>query len=244
MFRSNYAPNRADNGKLIAQQNRFSWFSPPSKDMHLAKRRKLDQPQPFQNKPFRSPLRTVSKPQGERTTVQPQNLETSTGVVSQLTPLLNSTDGPNTSEKTLDLALPLESACIKPADLQKQYTALSLRLTQLRQSLENADQALQIEESGQGTELKRLITKWRAVAQEAADELFAEARDRVDAMGGVGAWRRRADEDSQGWNNDTNESLAQRHVKGASSVEHGEECLATDGRGLSEREEDDYDNVS
>ncbi|KIW70302.1 hypothetical protein PV04_02587 [Phialophora macrospora] len=212
--------------------------------MHLAKRRKLDQPQPFQNKPFRSPLRTVSKPQEQPTRVQLQSPETYTSVIYQPTPLLNSTASPNTSQNppASGSILPLGAACIKPADLQKQHTALSLRLTQLRQSLENADQALQIEESGQNTELKRLITKWRAAAQEAADELFADARERIDAMGGVGAWRRRANEDSQRWNDDAKESLPQIHAKSARDVEYAEECLATDERGLSEPERDDDDN--
>ncbi|EXJ61993.1 hypothetical protein A1O7_02425 [Cladophialophora yegresii CBS 114405] len=209
--------------------------------MHPAKRRKLDQPQPFQNKPFRSPLRAVSKAHLQQTRGQSQDLGTSIGVIPQLTPLLNNTDCLNSSTDSHESisTLHVGSACVKPADLQKQCTALSIRLSQLRQSLEKADQALHIEESGQGTELKKLIVKWRAVAQEAADELFADARERIEGMGGVDAWRRQADQDSRHWNFDEKELLPQKHKQLASDSASTEDCLAIDENRLSEPEGDD-----
>ncbi|ETI19920.1 hypothetical protein G647_08935 [Cladophialophora carrionii CBS 160.54] len=212
--------------------------------MHPAKRRKLDQPQPFQNKPFRSPLRTVSKVQGQPARGQPQNLGTPVGVTPQLTPLVNSADGLNSPQKSHQTTANLHvgSARGKPADLQKQYTALTIRLIQLRQSLENADQAIQIEESGQGAELKRLITKWRTVAQEAADELFADAKERIDGMGGVAAWRRRAEQESRRWNRDEKGLLPQKHEQVANNVASLEDCLATDENKPSQPEEEDDEN--
>lgn len=75
--------------------------------------------------------------------------------------------------------------------LQKQHSALQSRLFALRSELDTAQQALRIESSNKDKELEALIAKWRAVSQEAADELFASARERVLRMGGVAAWRER-----------------------------------------------------
>jgi hypothetical protein len=61
----------------------------------------------------------------------------------------------------------------------------------LRQDLDTVEQALKIEQAGQDTELEALIAKWKTVSREAAEELFAGARDRVNRMGGVRAWKER-----------------------------------------------------
>ena len=49
--------------------------------------------------------------------------------------------------------------------------------------------------------------KWQLVSREAAEELFAGARDRVNQMGGIGAWRERNQKQTQGW--DREEPLEQ-----------------------------------
>jgi hypothetical protein len=117
---------------------------------------------------------------------------------------------------------------------------LSIRLTQLSQSLENAEQALQIEASYQGTELEKLIAKWRTVAQEAADELFVDAKDRIDSMGGVSAWRRRAEEDSRRWYDDEDEKKqAQKSASASDDVQSQDKPTTTDRQELSEPEEDE-----
>lgn len=36
-----------------------------------------------------------------------------------------------------------------------------------------------------------LIGKWKVASREAAEEVFGDVRDRVNRMGGVGAWRER-----------------------------------------------------
>jgi hypothetical protein len=61
----------------------------------------------------------------------------------------------------------------------------------LRQDLDTVEQALKIEQTGQDTELEALIVKWKTASKEAAEELFAGARDRVNRMGGVRAWKER-----------------------------------------------------
>ncbi len=185
--------------------------------MHPAKKRRLDATQASLNKPFRSPLRTSSKLQAPKEQTQTPD----PGLQSQscLPP------------PTIDSASPLKpqsllrDASARPdtRDLQKEYTASSIRLTQLRQSLEIAQQALQIESSNQVAELRALIKKWKTIAQEAADELFIDAKDRVDGMGGIEAWRRRAEEDVRSWHDDLDEkdSRGHGHRSSGNSQRHG-----------------------
>lgn len=45
--------------------------------------------------------------------------------------------------------------------------------------------------------LLRLIDTWRMASRAAAEELFAGTRDRVNRMGGVGAWRDREKEQKE-----------------------------------------------
>jgi hypothetical protein len=83
--------------------------------------------------------------------------------------------------------------------LQKDHSALILQLSKLKQSLDIAQQALKTQSSNTDMELEILIRKWRLVSREAAEELFAGAKDRVNRMGGVGAWRERNQKQTQGW---------------------------------------------
>ena len=203
--------------------------------MHPLKRRKLDQPL-FHNKPFRSPLRAATKPQGNPTTDTAE---------AQWSPSSNSTIPQRRSQDYSDSAsdVPLASAAIGIDALQKDYTALSVRLTQLRQSLEIAEQALRIEASGQDSELKKLIVKWRAVAQETADELFTDAKARVDSMGGVVAWRRQAKSDSQSWH-DEKENVAHTAISNSDAVRDHMDSGALDEHDLPNCAENEEQSVS
>ena len=87
-------------------------------------------------------------------------------------------------------------------DLNKHRSALSQKLNKLKQSLEVTEQALQIETTGQDDQLLTLIGKWRNIARDATDELFLEAKERVDRMGGLTAWQRKVQEDKPRWDND------------------------------------------
>jgi hypothetical protein len=60
-----------------------------------------------------------------------------------------------------------------------------------RQNIDTLNQALRLATSNKDTELDALATKWRSAARQAAEEVFAGARDKVNRMGGVGAWRQR-----------------------------------------------------
>jgi Swi5-dependent recombination DNA repair protein 1 len=84
--------------------------------------------------------------------------------------------------------------------LQKQHSALHLQLRQLRQSLDTAQQALKLESSPTTTtNLEHLIRKWKLASREAAEEVFLTAKERVDRMGGIEAWRAQSRHEPSGW---------------------------------------------
>ncbi len=173
------------------------------------KRRRLDPGSSGLSKPFKSPLRTTPVSQDQEVNLaavdsrhQPvtrQNNQTA------ITP--SRRPNPNVSF--------ISKAAIKPPPpppypkqdpqetaLQKQHTALLLQLTQLRRSLDTAQQALKLTSSPRETELESLIAKWKLASREAAEEVFQGAEDRVNQMGGVGAWRERSRENKAGWGDD------------------------------------------
>ncbi|OGM49994.1 DNA repair protein Dds20/Sfr1 [Aspergillus bombycis] len=84
-------------------------------------------------------------------------------------------------------------------DLQKQERALQSRLAILRSELDTAQQALQLESSTKDADLQSLITKWRSVSQNAAEEVFSGAQERVARMGGMKAWRERIKNNNAQW---------------------------------------------
>jgi hypothetical protein len=83
--------------------------------------------------------------------------------------------------------------------LQKQQRNLQSRLSALRSELDIVQQASRIEASNKDQELQGLIEKWKAVSQEAAEELFAAAREKVLRMGGVEVWRDRMKKKREIW---------------------------------------------
>ncbi|KAI5292602.1 hypothetical protein KEM52_006226 [Ascosphaera acerosa] len=85
--------------------------------------------------------------------------------------------------------------------LQRQHSALLRSLAATRATLDQLQQALRIEKQGQDEQLRRLIVRWRGVAQRAAEEVFEGAKERVEKMGGVKAWREMSNggKGSVGW---------------------------------------------
>ncbi|KAL2419909.1 hypothetical protein ABEF95_008277 [Exophiala dermatitidis] len=169
--------------------------------MHPPKRRRLDGSPAFQNKPFRSPLKRADIREAEPHGNLNERAEPERRLTSAPT---SSIDTSGISPRRLSSSSSTLESTVVPAaanqDLRKEHSALSRQLAQLRQSLDTAKQALDIETSNQDVELRRLIAKWRAVAQEAAEELFVDAKERVQAMGGVHAWQRRNEQDARLWN--------------------------------------------
>ena len=247
---SRLAPTEDNNAGIITIPPAFFFQRPPSGnaiEMHPTKRRKLDQPPPFLNKPFRSPLHSTTKTKASRPPQEHQNLGTDSAVKlpSPISPNKEETHSllhqfpirlsPAQSTLTLD----------GPGSLQRQNISLSLKLTQLRQRLEDAEQALQVAVSGQDKELNGLITKWQKLAQEAADDLFADAKDRIEGMGGFAVWRRQAEDDLQRWRRDDDEkNRVGRNIIDSDDQLAMEGTAAGDGRTSCEPENNDEDAVS
>jgi hypothetical protein len=59
-----------------------------------------------------------------------------------------------------------------------------------RATVSTLQQALKIlEDPDRSEQLAALSEKWRSAARLAADEVYASARDKINRIGGVGAWR-------------------------------------------------------
>ena len=83
--------------------------------------------------------------------------------------------------------------------LERQHSTLLSTLNALRTDLDTHAQALKIETSGKDVELERLIGVWKTASRLAAEELFGGVKDRVNRMGGVGAWRERERNKNKGF---------------------------------------------
>jgi hypothetical protein len=116
-------------------------------------------------------------------------------------PIASQAKGPMRPTNRSAFATPTRSPLTDPEllRLQKQERNLQTRLAALREELNVAKQAIRIESSNKDTELEGLITKWRHASQEAADEVFASAQERVTRMGGLAAWRERSKRDAFQW---------------------------------------------
>ena len=183
--------------------------------MHLAKRRRLDESASVLSKPFRSPLRVDSKSQNQPTihsahteSVQTSELTDADNNCSlpqptEIPPQSSTTPAPIRRQTALTSSSP-DSSRYDPVylSLQKEHSALLLQLSKLRQSLDVAQQAVKIQSSNQDAELEVLIAKWKLVSREAAEEIFRGAKERVNRMGGVGAWREKSRQRPQGWDED------------------------------------------
>lgn len=65
---------------------------------------------------------------------------------------------------------------------------------QLRNEIQILTQADALATSTKDDDLQALIDRWRTASRAAAEDLFGSTRDRVNRMGGVGAWKEREKE--------------------------------------------------
>lgn len=88
---------------------------------------------------------------------------------------------------------PLSSKIRNSDDLELQRTELRLdrELLKWRRLLETAKQAKNYREKNDDNEVKELTIKWRHAAQKAASELFSQAGERIESMGGMKEFLRR-----------------------------------------------------
>ncbi|KAF2140051.1 uncharacterized protein K452DRAFT_289442 [Aplosporella prunicola CBS 121167] len=190
-----------------------------------AKRRRLDDAQSALRKPFKSPFKTPmrsSAANGEETVPSTAGRTPPSQSVAASQSPIESNDPPASSidSDAQDPQTPLPSrVSAKPASIprkkpdpddplecalkeeQQRQRQLNRQMTNLRTELDTLDQALSIASSTKDAELDELIIKWREASRAAAEEVFATVRDRVNRMGGVGAWREREQRQREWRNN-------------------------------------------
>lgn len=83
-------------------------------------------------------------------------------------------------------------------ELSKTEIELDREVLKWRRLLDVAKQAKKYEGNDNDEELKQLTTSWRNAAQQAASELFAQASERVEQMGGMEEFVRRQKENKNG----------------------------------------------
>ena len=171
-----------------------------SQDIPPSKRRRLGASAAL-SKPFKSPFRSIPTPSSNSLTPNAASANPSPHDTRPTLPQYPSNDIKGQKRNSSGSLLPISNPEIDPetSGLLLQKAFLRTQVTNLRAMLDGAKQALRIQRSGKDTELEALIIKWRFISQAAADEVFIGAKERVDRMGGVTAWRQRSMRDSSQW---------------------------------------------
>ncbi|KAL2863723.1 ubiquitin ligase complex subunit HRD3 [Aspergillus lucknowensis] len=190
------------------------------------KRRRLDNASAALSRPFKSPLRRPSPAVKESTSPgkgwalasAPSNPPTTSLESTPQKPLRApasdntlATPPPTTRKRTIQGHRSISARQTIVSDpeilsLQKEQRALQSRLSRLRSELDTVQQALRIESSSRDEELEGLIVKWKKVSQDAAEEVFAGAQERISRMGGVKGWRERMRNVDNRWEQEEMES--------------------------------------
>ncbi|KAF4761706.1 hypothetical protein N7455_003306 [Penicillium solitum] len=197
-------------------------------DKPSSKRRRTDAATAL-SKPFKSPLRrpaptntddTPSKPVAPRTTEDTEVPATPT-IPVETNSISNSPDPttnpvPPKRKRVPQLFPQFPSQSFQTSDpeileLQKQHREIKSKVDTLINELEIATQALNLETNPKYIEIPTLITKWQLASQDAADEVFAGAKERVNGMGGMAAWKERSKRDATRWDFDE-EKREREHV--------------------------------
>lgn len=184
----------------------------------LAKRRRLDDPQSVLRKPFRSPFKTpvrpASKPDEESVSQSPvahtsssQGETANSSPTSSPAPPDSSTPSASTTRTGIPKSTPKapSNLGVSPINVRKlapedpvakeiraeeqKQRKIARQIANVKSDIDTYEQALAISNSTKDHELEELIQKWREASRAAADEVFPTVRDRVNKMGGVGAWR-------------------------------------------------------
>ena len=209
----------------------------------LSKRRKLNDTSALL-KPFKSPLRdTQSNSGGQGTDARPPRQEAQDASRGSHQAEHRSVKAVTQRPYPARLIPTASTQLPEIAQLQRQHTALLNRLASTRAELDKVNQVLKIEHSTRDAELERLIKQWRSASQQAAEEVYADVRDRVNGMGGLRAWREREKhraESSWGWEGEgvANEGQGEEEEERTAEAEQeGEEQGAA---GIEEEENDSF----
>lgn len=98
---------------------------------------------------------------------------------------------------------------------------------QLRNEIQILTQAHALATSTKDEDLQVLIDRWRTASRAAAEELFGSTRDRVNRMGGVGAWKQRekeAKERTMKWDLEERQAERERMEEAKENGEIGDEA--------------------
>lgn len=157
-----------------------------------AKRRRLDNAASTLSRPFKSPL-PKSTQRKEPADPDTPNSATTHSESTEQRQTLTHPHKPATpkvpSNLSLDIKTTIPESDPEIRSLRRKQLTLQSQLTSLRNELDIAQQALRIESSSRDDELRALKLKWRGISQRAAEELFETAKDKIERMGGVTAWK-------------------------------------------------------
>ncbi|KAL5400427.1 hypothetical protein PMIN03_012382 [Paraphaeosphaeria minitans] len=170
-----------------------------------AKRRRLNDATKTLHKPFKSPFRTPLKPSlgsGPPSSDPPDigipsvSTASNSGIIQERPVSFR----PSLDHSTTDAAKPLLPRPSIPTPTriprsQKKVApsrpSLTREIVDLRNDVQILSQAHALATSSNDSDLLILVERWRTASRAAAEELFATTRDRVNRMGGVGAWKDR-----------------------------------------------------
>ncbi|PVH97486.1 hypothetical protein DM02DRAFT_81399 [Periconia macrospinosa] len=169
----------------------------------LAKRRRLDEASKTLHKPFKSPFRTPVKPivGSDPPSSDPPDPKAPEPANVTSTPAPNIAKGPVphlANAATPSLSRPkLNPATRKSGTRTPSKPSLTREIMQLRNDIHILNQAHALVTSSKEQDMLVLIDRWKAASRAAAEEVFATTRDRVNRMGGVGAWQEREREQKE-----------------------------------------------
>ncbi|KAJ9650503.1 hypothetical protein H2198_010190 [Neophaeococcomyces mojaviensis] len=214
--------------------------------MHPAKRRRIDNASSTLCKPFRSPLKVSdndcqSLPPSKKdnhvqqasSCVSPVQTDLRIPTKQEQTSSVNHSAILNTTSTTNDDVI----------QLQRQYSSLTQQLRKLKQDLDVTEHALKIQSSTEKGQLEALILKWRSIARDAADDVFAAAQSRVKAMGGLKAWQDNALRSSDMWHDALPQKQCKVNGEADEDLDEGfeDEDRAKDSRVDKDNEEEEQD---
>ncbi|KAI9689927.1 MAG: hypothetical protein M1822_009809 [Bathelium mastoideum] len=234
-----------------------------------AKRRRIELSTNALNKPFRSPLKTLSQPKDNppkdshplRTVTDDfdtppkiNKIQTPQSTELHSDPLPSSPQPPQiTTPQSRPTRRSRPGSRLPPSThpylrtLRQELIALESRTRTLQADIQTIAQAESIQSRDATAQLVTETKRWREVAQQAAEEMFGVAKERVVAMGGLRMWRKEQEERRRWWDDGGEEERGngnvdeeQESLEGWAEREpRGEEQGAEGGNGGGDDEEDD-----
>ncbi|KAI4707547.1 hypothetical protein J4E89_007651 [Alternaria sp. Ai002NY15] len=221
-----------------------------------AKRRRLNEATKTLQKPFKSPFRTPLKPSigddppssdppeihtpaldAPRTTIAPARstapADNGAQQAATRSASMQPPKTPATSKVTPRASKPLVSRpnLSTPSRVASKKApskpSVAREIMQIRNEIQMLTQAQTLATSTKDDDLVVLVDKWRTASRAAAEELFGSTRDRVNRMGGVGAWKEREKESKERqmqWDKEEMEAEREKMEEAKESGEVSEEA--------------------